>query len=63
LFINVYLCIFAVNIDNMEEFVGIRMSSQLKKSLQKLADADKRKLADFIRIELEKIVEQSKGKK
>ena len=38
------------------EKIGIRVSSELKSQLQKLADEDKRKLSDFIRLELEKVV-------
>lgn len=45
------------------ETIGIRVTEQLKKALQKLADNDKRKLSDYCRIQLEKVVEQSKTKK
>lgn len=48
---------------NMDNIVGIRMSNDLKASLQKLADADKRKLSDFIRVQLQRLVEQSRSKK
>ena len=41
---------------SMEETVMIRMDSKLKSVLQKLADKDKRKLSDFIRVQLSKLV-------
>jgi predicted transcriptional regulator len=47
----------------MEIRLTIRMDKTLKTSLQKLANADKRKLSDYIRVQLEKIVEQSKTQK
>lgn len=47
----------------METQIVIRMSDELKKSLQKLADADRRKLSDFVRVQLEILVESKKVKK
>jgi predicted transcriptional regulator len=40
----------------------LRVSSDLKASLQKLADADSRKLSDFVRLHLTKLVDTSKKK-
>ena len=45
-----------------EEIVTIRMEEVLKKELQKLADKDHRNLSDFIRLQLERLVEASKKK-
>ena len=49
----------------METVVAIRMSDELRKKLQALADADRRKLSDYIRVQLETLTEpqQAKGKK
>jgi predicted transcriptional regulator len=47
----------------MDEIITIRISKELKASLQKLADKDKRKLSDYIRLQLEAIVEHSKRNK
>lgn len=44
------------------ESVQIRLEPHLKEKLQKMADADSRKLADFIRVQLMKVAEQSKKK-
>ena len=43
--------------------VNIRLEQNTKDELQKLADADKRTLSDYIRIKLEEFVEASKKKK
>jgi len=40
----------------------IRVEPQLKAKLQKMADQDRRTLADFIRLQLEKVAEQKKSK-
>ena len=45
-----------------EEIVTIRMEEELKKELQKLADKDHRNLSEFIRLQLERLVETSKKK-
>ena len=36
--------------------IAIRVDAETKKALQLLADNDKRKLSDFIRIQLEKLL-------
>lgn len=46
-----------------EETIQIRVEPSLKKELQKLADADNRKLADYVRLQLVKLVEELKKKK
>ena len=43
--------------------VNIRLEQKTKDELQKLADADKRTLSDYIRIKLEELVETSKKKR
>lgn len=40
----------------------IRIEKQAKKELQKLAESDRRSLADFIRLKLESIVTDAKKK-
>jgi hypothetical protein len=40
----------------------LRVEEDLKKALQELADLDSRKLADFIRLQLKKLVESKKQK-
>lgn len=47
----------------METQIVIRMDNDLKKAVQKLADADRRKLSDFVRVQLELLVESKKSKK
>lgn len=42
----------------MDTTIAVRISVELRQKLQALADADKRKLSDFIRIHLEKIADQ-----
>lgn len=49
--------------DNKTETIITRVSLELKKELQKLADMDSRKLGDFIRLQLIRVVEVSKKKK
>lgn len=46
-----------------EETIQIRVEPSLKKELQKLADADNRKLADYVRVQLIKLVDELKKKK
>lgn len=40
---------------NKTEAIIIRVQPDLKNKLQQLADADRRKLSDFVRLQLEKI--------
>lgn len=39
-----------------DKSITIKMSEEMKESLQALATADRRTLSDFIRLELEKII-------
>ena len=39
--------------------IAIRVDVKTKNDLQALADKDKRKLSDFIRIQLEKLLEEN----
>jgi mRNA-degrading endonuclease RelE of RelBE toxin-antitoxin system len=48
---------------NKEQVIQIRVEPTLRKDLQRMADADSRKLADFVRLQLIKIVEENKKKK
>jgi predicted DNA-binding protein len=43
--------------------VIVRISQSLKTALKKLAEQDRRKLSDYIRLQLEKHVEANKVKK
>lgn len=45
------------------ELIQVRVEKELKDKLQKMADADQRKLGDFIRVQLLKLIETSKKKK
>ena len=45
--------------DNKSEIIMIRVDPDLKSDLQKMADADMRKLSDFIRIQLQKLIKKS----
>jgi predicted transcriptional regulator len=47
----------------METILSIRVPADLRKALQKLADADRRKLSDYIRLQLELLVDSKKSKK
>jgi len=49
--------------DNKTETIILRVESDLKADLKKMADMDSRKLADFIRVQLRKLVEATKKKK
>ena len=44
------------------EVIQIRVEQKLKDKLQQMSDADNRKLADYIRLQLIKLAEQSKKK-
>jgi predicted HicB family RNase H-like nuclease len=48
---------------NKEETLQLRVEPSLKRELQKMADADNRKLADYVRLQLIKLVEENKKKK
>lgn len=48
---------------NNDEMLRIRLSTELKNELIKLAEKDKRKLSDFIRLELMNVVQMCKKKK
>lgn len=44
--------------DNKTVNINIRVTEEIKKQLQQLADNDRRSLSDYIRLQLEKIAEQ-----
>jgi antitoxin component of RelBE/YafQ-DinJ toxin-antitoxin module len=46
-----------------EEMLHIRIDKDLKEKLQKMADNDNRKLGDFIRVQLMKIIDTLTKKK
>ncbi len=48
-----------MTVDNKTETIILRVNSDLKKGLQKLADDDRRKLSDYVRIQLEKLVKKT----
>jgi len=43
--------------------IAFRVDIETRNALQLLADNDKRKLSDFIRIQLEKVLEDNQSKK
>lgn len=45
----------------IEDKITFRIDGELKEKLQKLADNDKRKLSDFIRLKLEALVKEKTG--
>jgi predicted DNA-binding protein len=47
----------------MDTQIVVRMTTELREALQALADKDKRKLADYVRVQLESIVEKTNKKK
>ena len=49
--------------ENKTEVIHIRIDKVTKDRLQQLADNDRRTVSDFIRIELEKLVENKPKKK
>jgi hypothetical protein len=46
-----------------DEALRLRLSKEIKAALQKLAERNNRKLSDYIRLELVKIVEKENKKK
>lgn len=46
--------------DNKTEMLTIRIDKGTKAKLQVLADAERRSLSDYIRLELEKLVKNNK---
>lgn len=48
---------------NKTETIIARVPAELKQQLQKMADMDNRKLGDYIRLQLVKLVQTSKSKK
>lgn len=46
-----------------DEALRLRLSKDVKEELQKLADRDNRKLSDYIRLELIKLIEREKTQK
>ncbi len=48
---------------NKSEAIVIRVDANLKTTLQGMAEMDNRKLSDYIRVQLIKLVESSKKKK
>ena len=46
--------------NNKTEMINIRIDKSTKQKLQVLADNDRRSLSDYVRIQLEKLVETTK---
>ena len=46
-----------------EIVITVRIEPDMKKELEKLAQKDERKLSDYIRVQLKKIIEENKKKK
>jgi len=49
--------------DNKTETIITRVSHDLKIALQKMADMDNRKLSDYVRLHLTKLVENTNKRK
>jgi uncharacterized protein (DUF1778 family) len=49
--------------NNKTETILVRVEPELKEVLQKMADKDNRKLSDFVRVQMLKLVEAFKSKK
>ena len=49
--------------NNKSETILVRVEPELKEVLQKMADKDNRKLSDFVRVHMLKLVESFKSKK
>ena len=49
--------------NNKSETILVRVEPELKEVLQKMAETDNRKLSDYVRVQLIKVVETSKKKK
>jgi uncharacterized protein (DUF1778 family) len=49
--------------DTKTDTIIIRIEPSLKATLQKMAEMEDRKLADFIRVQLKKLIEVSKKRK
>ncbi len=43
----------------MEEIIQIRITTELKDKLQKMADEDMRKLSDYVRVQLIKLADSN----
>lgn len=48
--------------DNKTVNINLRVTEDLKKELVKLADNDRRSLSDFLRMQIENLVEKAKKK-
>jgi uncharacterized protein (DUF1778 family) len=49
--------------NNKSETILVRVEPELKEVLQKMADKDNRKLSDFVRVQILKMIEAAKSKK
>ena len=59
------IILFLINMQSPKKEIQIafRVDIETRNALQLLADNDKRKLSDFIRIQLEKVLEDNQSKK
>lgn len=59
------IILFLINMQSTKKEIQIafRVDIETRNALQLLADNDKRKLSDFIRIQLEKVLEDNQSKK
>ena len=59
------IILFLINMQSTKKEIQIafRVDIETRNALQLLADNDKRKLSDFIRIQLEKVLEADQSKK
>ena len=46
--------------EHLTQEIKLRVTKEMKDNLQKLADRDKRKLSDYIRLQLEQAIKRAK---
>ena len=49
--------------EELDDQIVVRMPRQLRRAVERLATQDRRKLSDYVRLQLEKVVETEKAKK
>ena len=44
------------------EVIQVKVTPELKKKVQQMADADRRNISDFVRVQIEKLIDEQKKK-
>jgi uncharacterized protein (DUF1778 family) len=55
-----YICF--MDMQNKTVNINLRVTEEIKKELERMAASDRRTLSDFIRLQLEKVIENLKQK-